>query len=228
MERKRVREIIEDPNTDINTKIDAIQSLHHDELNAAFADRDNDLAARDESINNYKQQLAETKKTLRALQAQHQDDANLQETIQSNNQRIEELEKELKDSKIDSAIELELIKAGARNVKVATKVIDRDLINFDKKGNMIGLTDQINSLKSDEETSFLFTDKESSSDQSTVTQSAAAQEQQKPSRAAYNPDTGSAPKKATIGAQLADEILGERNRFKSLRENSAKDTGDKQ
>lgn len=74
----------------------------------------------------------------------------------------EQYEKELQQAnetiqklKLDNIIEKELIAAKAKNVDAVKSLIDTEQIDFDGK-DIIGLDEQIQELKSNEKTAFLF------------------------------------------------------------------------
>lgn len=62
--------------------------------------------------------------------------------------------------KIDSAVEAELLRADARNIKAVKALIDNKGISLDEKGNVFGIKEQIDLLRENEETSFLFKEKQ--------------------------------------------------------------------
>lgn len=62
----------------------------------------------------------------------------------------------MKNLKINSAIELELVKNGAKNIKATKALIEMDKIQVDDKGTVIGINNQIKDLINGEDTSFLF------------------------------------------------------------------------
>lgn len=68
----------------------------------------------------------------------------------------EQAEKQLSAFKKNSAVEVGLLKAGAKNTKAVKAGLDLDKISFDDKGNLVGLNDQIETLKKDEAWSPLF------------------------------------------------------------------------
>lgn len=62
--------------------------------------------------------------------------------------------------KIDSAVEAELLRADARNIKAVKALIDNKGISLDEKGDVLGIKEQIDLLRENEETSFLFKEKQ--------------------------------------------------------------------
>lgn len=65
-------------------------------------------------------------------------------------------EAEMAALKKTHAIEAALSEARAKAVKAVSPYIDTDAVSFDSKGNLIGLEEQIKTLKESEETKFLF------------------------------------------------------------------------
>ena len=59
--------------------------------------------------------------------------------------------------RLESAVEIALLKAGGKNLRVLGALIDRDRLSLNE-GVVNGLDEQIASLRADEETGFLFTE----------------------------------------------------------------------
>lgn len=210
MERNSVREILNNEELDLEAKVDAIENLHHAKLKS---EKEKLEAKKDLEIENLNSRLDTANSTLEDLRKNNSDNESLQKTITSNEERIAQLEEELKESKISSSIELELIKAGAKNVAITSKVIDKDLISFDKKGNLIGLDSQIEKLKSEEDTSFLFNLEEvkEAKEEATV-----KEEKESPlPNFGYSPLLGNTKpnKEKTLGAKLAEAKKAQQNRY---------------
>lgn len=70
------------------------------------------------------------------------------------------LTKEYNSLKINSSVEKELLKADARNIKAVMALIDNESISIDDNGNVLGIKEQIEDLKENEATSFLFKEKQ--------------------------------------------------------------------
>ena len=66
-----------------------------------------------------------------------------------NEQSRAKYEKEVRDLKINSALDLTLNKVGARNAKAVKALLDLnyDEVEFDEQGNLKGLTDKLEGLK---------------------------------------------------------------------------------
>ena len=110
-------------------------------------------------VSTYETQLSEIKGDAEAAPA-------LREKIEKieAEQAKAKTESEAEKQKISKAYEvrLGLLDANARNAKAVMALIDDDLIDFDKSGKLTGLTEQIERIKADESTSFLFQSAEES------------------------------------------------------------------
>lgn len=63
---------------------------------------------------------------------------------------------EIQDLKLNNAIEISLLNNNAINNKAVLPFIDKQAISFDANGNVLGLSEQIQNLMQNENTSFLF------------------------------------------------------------------------
>jgi hypothetical protein len=82
----------------------------------------------------------------------------MKENIKDNDVQVlqAQYEERIKELRLGFAIEIALLRAGARNVKATAALLDRDKLSVDKDGKVEGLEEQINELKENEETAFLF------------------------------------------------------------------------
>ncbi|MEG2521261.1 MAG: phage scaffolding protein [Anaerovoracaceae bacterium] len=79
------------------------------------------------------------------------------ETLQTENKtQKEKYDEELKQTRIDNAVSLELTKAKALNSKTVVPLIDMSKIAMSEDGTITGLTEQIEGLRKGDETKFLF------------------------------------------------------------------------
>lgn len=78
------------------------------------------------------------------------------ELQQTNKSQAETHAKELKNLRIDNAVETALLAAKAKNVKAVKALLDLDEADIDDAGEVKGLADQIKKLTEAEETKFLF------------------------------------------------------------------------
>ena len=74
---------------------------------------------------------------------------------QKYNQAAQDSAREIEQLKFDFALDKELTKAQARNPKAVKALLDRDALKYDK-GKIIGLEEQLDTLKKKEDSAFLF------------------------------------------------------------------------
>ncbi|AHJ33675.1 phage scaffolding protein [Lacticaseibacillus paracasei] len=107
-----------------------------------------------------KQRAADSDKQLNELKAAHKDDKDFQAEIgklkADNKAKDDAAFKQLKETQLNYQTELALVKAGALNTKAASALIDKDKLGLDEKGNVTGLDEQLEALKSDDSSKFLF------------------------------------------------------------------------
>lgn len=117
----------------------------------------NDLSTEKKSLET---QLSERDTQLTELQKQVKGNEELEKTIKelrdANNLAATKHQEELQSQKIESAIEIALTGAKARNLTAAKALLDREGVTIDKDGNVIGLTDKVKALVESEETKFMF------------------------------------------------------------------------
>lgn len=78
------------------------------------------------------------------------------ESLQKENQRSKDkYERDLLAMKRDNAVDMELTRCGARNIKAVKALLDLNNISL-QDDKLIGLSDQLKALQSDEATSFMF------------------------------------------------------------------------
>ena len=87
------------------------------------------------------------------MEEENKTGSSLEEALEK--QRLE-YEGKIKALKRDFAVESALVKAGARNLKAARALIDMDAVDFDEKGQVTGLSEQLDCLAKGEDTGFLF------------------------------------------------------------------------
>lgn len=113
-----------------------------------------------------KQRASDSDKQLNELKAAHKDDKDFQAEIDKlkadNKAKDDAASKQLKETKLNYQTELALVKAGALNTKAASALIDKDKLSLDEKGNVTGLDEQLEALKSDDSSKFLFKAEEAS------------------------------------------------------------------
>ena len=209
MTREELQAVLENE-SDNNSKITTILNQVNSEKEQAVKTAVNEEKLNTEQV---QLQLKESTGALNQLKKANGDNAELQKTIDDLTAKQEELKAQYNDLKVDSAIKLALTETGAKNVKIAALALDRDLIKLDKDGGLIGLKEQIEKLKSDDSTSFLF-----EAEQVTEVQP------EEPKRQAYAPVKGDEPVKKSQGAELADRILAERQTHQNMVQENIKGT----
>ena len=115
---------------------------------------ENDIKTRDNQL----EDLKNSTKDIKALKAEI-------ETLQNENkQAVEKYQNEIRQVKINNAVEKALTNAKAKNSKVVLPLLSEFLNNaeIDDSGNVKDLENQIKSLVESEETSFLFDSKKES------------------------------------------------------------------
>ena len=95
---------------------------------------------------------------LETLKKGHKDDDDLKaqiEKLQADNKTAAETyQSDLAKTKVDYQTELALTQAGAKNVKAVKALLNSDKITLDDKGQLTGLSDQLEAVKKDND--FLF------------------------------------------------------------------------
>lgn len=109
-----------------------------------------------------KQSISDRDKQLEDLKKSSGDNAELKKQIETLQQQNAEQQKaheaELKQLKLDNAIDTALTAAGAHNVKSAKPFIDGSKIKLDSDGKLIGFDEQLKELQKNE--SYLFAQKQ--------------------------------------------------------------------
>lgn len=116
-------------------------------------------------------QVKERDKQLEDLKKSTGDNAELQkqiEQLQTDNATAKaNHESEMKQLKVEYAVEKALTGANAKNIKAVKALLDLDDAKLDKDGNVKGLQEQIDKLVSGEDTKFLFNEVQQSQQQQT-------------------------------------------------------------
>lgn len=97
---------------------------------------------------------------IEALKTANADNENLKKQIadlqESNKKAVEEKDAEIKKIRLDNAVQSALTAAGAKNSKAVLPFLKLENAEFDDDGNIKGLGEQIEALKTAEDSSFLF------------------------------------------------------------------------
>lgn len=129
-----------------------IPKTRFDEVNSEKKRLESDLADRDKQL----ETLNKSSGTIEELNAK------IEELKRENEEKDRLREEELKEMRMDSAIDRALEEAGVMHLKAGRSLIDKDSLSFDKQGNLIGLEAQIHKLTASEDTKFMFKAPESS------------------------------------------------------------------
>ena len=157
------------------------------------------MAEYGKEINPLKQAQASAEQERDSLKAQLEDVNGQLSEAQKNSKKGSELQGQLKDlqkqfddskakaeeqlqaTKKDYEIAAALSKAGAKNDKAVKALLDTEKVNFDDNGKLIGLSEQLEAVKKDND--FLFADTNESNTKPTIT-----------SKGNPNPDGGNGTK----------------------------------
>lgn len=135
-------------------QIEAVMKSHGQVVNATKEELTSAQSERD----SLKQQLSDRDDQLDELKGKAQGNEELQSTIEAlkeaNNQAKQAYEKQLHDQKFNYELERSLMTAKAKNPKAVKALLDTDTIKLNEEGQLIGLTEQLNSLL--ESDSYLF------------------------------------------------------------------------
>lgn len=142
----------------------------------ASAEQERDsLKAQLEDVNGQLSEAQKNSKKGSELQGQLKD---LQKQFEDSKAKAEE---QLQATKKDYEIAAALSKAGAKNDKAVKALLDTEKVNFDDNGKLIGLSEQLEAVKKDND--FLFADTNESNQKPTIT-----------SKGNPNPDGGNGTK----------------------------------
>ena len=143
------------------------------------------MAEYGKEINPLKQAQASAEQERDSLKAQLEDVNGQLSEAQKNSKKGSELQGQLKDlqkqfddskakaeeqlqaTKKDYEIAAALSKAGAKNDKAVKALLDTEKVNFDDNGKLIGLSEQLEAVKKDND--FLFADANESNPKPTIT-----------------------------------------------------------
>ncbi|WCZ19989.1 scaffolding protein [Lacticaseibacillus paracasei] len=148
-------------------QVDKVMGIHGTDVNDLKGQVSQLTTERD----TLKQRATDSDKQLNELKAAHKDDKDFQAEIDKlkadNKAKDDAASKQLKETQLNYQTELALVKAGALNTKAASALIDKDKLSLDEKGSVTGLDEQLEALKSDDSSKFLFKSEETSKPQDT-------------------------------------------------------------
>lgn len=134
-----------------------VEASHNEELKgyipkARFDEVNDEKKTFKEALKERDNQLEELKKSTDVEGMKKQ----IGELQAANVKKDEEHAAELKALKIDAAIDAALTAAKAKNLKAVKALLDLDGADFDKDGNIKGLSEQVKKLSEAEDSGFLF------------------------------------------------------------------------
>ncbi len=141
----------EDVNNDVANKDDIDKDVK-------IFDKNN---AREVEDDKYSAEIEELKKSNQTLLEENQTLTEENKTLKSELlTKEDEFGRGLEEIKINNAVEIAIREANGKNVKAIKALINFNQLSLDASGEVYGLTEQIDTLKSDESSSFLFEEKE--------------------------------------------------------------------
>lgn len=137
-------------------QVDKIMAQHGKDVQNTEANN-KELQAKNEAL---QKQADETSQQIKKLGDDAKNAADYKEQIEKlqgeAKQSQAKYKQELATQRLNFAIDNGLRDSGAKNAKATKALLDSSAIKFDDKGNLVGLSDQIKSLKEDKSSSFLF------------------------------------------------------------------------
>lgn len=138
-------------------QVNSVMAIHSAELNDVRAKQ----TAAEQERDSLKSQLDANQEDLKKFKESQKDSEELQSKLDDLQSKFDETKQnaanELNEVKKSSAIDMELMKAGARNPKAIKALLDSDAIKLDDDG-IHGLKDQLDAVK--ESDGYLFESKE--------------------------------------------------------------------
>ena len=139
---------------------DSIIKINGDDIENAKSASAAEIKNLQTEVDGLKTQVGDRDKQLETLKASAGDNADLKkqiEDLQTENATAKaNHESELNQLKIDFAVEKALTGAKAKNIKAVKALLELDDAKLDKDGNVKGLDEQIEKLRSGDDTKFLF------------------------------------------------------------------------
>ena len=139
---------------------DSIMKINGDDIENAKGTAATEIKNLQTEVEGLKTQVGDRDKQLETLKASAGDNADLKkqiEDLQTENATAKaNHESELNQLKIDFAVEKALTGAKAKNIKAVKALLELNDAKLDKDGNVKGLAEQIEKLRSGDDTKFLF------------------------------------------------------------------------
>lgn len=139
---------------------DSVMKINGDDIENAKGTASTEIKNLQTEVEGLKTQVGDRDKQLETLKASVGDNADLKkqiEDLQTENATAKAThESELNQLKIDFAVEKALTGAKAKNIKAVKALLELGEAKLDKDGNVKGLDEQIEKLRSGDDTKFLF------------------------------------------------------------------------
>lgn len=139
---------------------DSVMKINGDDIENAKGTAATEIKNLQTEVEGLKTQVGDRDKQLETLKASAGDNADLKkqiEDLQTENATAKAAhESELNQLKIDFAVEKALTGAKAKNIKAVKALLELGEAKLDKDGNVKGLDEQIEKLRSGDDTEFLF------------------------------------------------------------------------
>ena len=139
---------------------DSVMKINGDDIENAKGTTSTEIKNLQTEVEGLKTQVGDRDKQLETLKASAGDNADLKkqiEDLQTENATAKAThESELNQLKIDFAVEKALTGAKAKNIKAVKALLELGEAKLDKDGNVKGLDEQIEKLRSGDDTKFLF------------------------------------------------------------------------
>ena len=154
-------------------QIDAVMKINGDDIENAKAGSAAEITNLKAENDTLSKPVKDRDKQIDTLKASVGDNEELKkqiETLQADNKAKDEAHaKELTQLKIDAAVEKALTDGGAKNIKAVKALLDLTDAKLGDDGTVKGLTEQIDKLKADEGSKFMFNATEQKNTQQTFT-----------------------------------------------------------
>ena len=141
-------------------QVDSVMKINGDDIENAKGTASTEIKNLQTEVEGLKTQVGDRDKQLETLKASAGDNADLKkkiEELQTENATAKAShESELNQLKIDFAVEKALTGAKAKNIKAVKALLELGEAKLDKDGNVKGLDEQIEKLRSGDDTKFLF------------------------------------------------------------------------
>lgn len=136
----------------------AVLELYNEEIKAYVPKADLDNANSENAA--LKSTIKDRDKQLKEIEKNVGDNEELKNQIaklkKDNAEAAEKHNAEMRNLKIDNAVETALIKSRTKTTKAVRALLDMDKIDLDKEGNVTGITEQLKALVEGEATKYLF------------------------------------------------------------------------